>query len=100
MVGNSGHSTREDHTMAGSNVHASPPDGPKGGRIGLLALVCLIFFTVSGGPYGLETLVGEVGPGWAVVLIALTPLLWALPTALMVAELSAAIPEEGGYFIW
>lgn len=86
--------------MATSDADVSPPDGPKGGRIGLLALVCLIFFTVSGGPYGLETLVGEVGAGWAVVLIALTPLLWALPTALMVAELSAAIPEEGGYFIW
>ena len=34
------------------------------------------------------------------VLIALTPLLWALPTALMVAELSSAIPEEGGYYVW
>lgn len=86
--------------MSSPGTDVSPTARPEGGRIGLLALVCLIFFTVSGGPYGLETLVGEVGPGWAVVLIALTPLLWALPTALMVAELSAAIPEEGGYFVW
>ena len=86
--------------MSSPDAEVSPPGGPKGGRIGLLALVCLIFFTVSGGPYGLESLVGEVGPGWAVVLIALTPLLWALPEALMVAELSSAIPEEGGYYVW
>ncbi len=43
-------------------------------RLGLLALVGVTFFTVSGGAYGLEPLVGAVGPGWAVVLIVMTPL--------------------------
>jgi amino acid transporter len=78
-----------------SPARTSPPR-----RIGLSALVCLIFFTVSGGAFGLEPLVASVGPGWAVVLVLVTPLLWGLPIALMVAELSAALPEEGGYYIW
>ena len=56
-------------------------------RLNLAALVCLIFFTVSGGAFGLEPLVGAVGPGWAVVLVLLIPVLWGLPIALMVAEL-------------
>lgn len=65
-----------------------------------LALLCVIFFTVSGGAFGLEPLVAAVGPGWAVVLVILTPLFWGLPIALMAAELSSALPEEGGYYVW
>jgi len=64
------------------------------------ALVCLAFFTTCGGAYGLEPLVGAVGPGWAVVLIVVTPLVWSLRLALMVAELATLIPEEGGYYVW
>jgi amino acid transporter len=30
----------------------------------------------------------------------LTPLVWSLPMALMVAELASLMPEEGGYYIW
>ena len=55
---------------------------------------------VSGGPYGLEDLVQAAGYRLAIVALLLTPLLWSLPTALMVGELSSAIPEEGGYYVW
>jgi amino acid transporter len=41
-----------------------------------------------------------VGPGWAVVFIVVSPLIWSLPIALMVAELATRMPEEGGYYIW
>ena len=73
---------------------------PHARRIGLIALISVIFFTVSGGAYGLEPLVGAVGAGWAVALVLLTPLMWGLPIALMVAELASAMPEEGGYYVW
>lgn len=69
-------------------------------KMGLFALVGIIFFTVSGGAYGLEPLVSALNPGWAVVFIIVTPLLWSLPTALMVAELASAMPEKGGYYHW
>jgi amino acid transporter len=64
------------------------------------ALVFIMFFTVSGGAYGLEDLVGSSGAGLAVVLILITPILWSLPTALMVAELATAMPVEGGFYYW
>ncbi len=84
-----------------AGAESTPPVNlPPARRLNLFALVCLIFFTVSGGAYGLEPLVGAVGAGWAVVLIIATPLLWSLPIALMVAELASALPAEGGYYVW
>ena len=64
------------------------------------ALAAATFFMVSGGPYGLEELVHNTGYGGAVLLLLLVPLLWALPTGLMVGELGAAIPDEGGFYVW
>ena len=66
----------------------------------LLPLIGAMYFMTSGGPYGLEELVHKAGYGRALLILAVTPLLWSLPTALMVAELSSALPEEGGYYAW
>lgn len=68
--------------------------------LGLGAIVGLIYFSISGGPYGLEGVVGYSGAGMGVLLIVITPLLVSLPTALMVAELGTAMPVEGGYYHW
>ena len=40
------------------------------------------------------------GYGGAILLLVITPLIWSLPTALMIGELSSAIPAEGGYYVW
>lgn len=66
----------------------------------LLPLVAATYFIVSGGPYGLEDIIGMAGYGRALLLLAAVPLFWSLPTALMVGELASAIPEEGGFYIW
>src|ERR1700675_4486916 len=64
------------------------------------ALIFIMFFTVSGGAYGLEDVVGSSGAGIAILLILITPLVWSLPTSLMVAELATAMPVEGGFYFW
>jgi amino acid transporter len=69
-------------------------------RMTLVPLVGALYFMVSGGPYGLEELAHKVGFGAAIGVLIVTPLLWSVPTALMVGELAAAIPEEGGYYAW
>ena len=69
-------------------------------RLRLLPLVAATFFMVSGGPYGLEDLVQKAGYSRALLVLAIVPFIWSLPTALMVGELSSAIPEEGGYYEW
>jgi amino acid transporter len=58
------------------------------------------YFMVSGGPFGLEDLIGSAGYGAAFGFIVLTPMLWSVPTALMVGELASALPEAGGYYAW
>ena len=55
---------------------------------------------VSGGAYGTEDIVHGAGYGRAILILLLTPILWSLPTAFMIGELSSALPEEGGYYAW
>jgi amino acid transporter len=69
-------------------------------RATLLPLVAITYCMVAGGPYGLEELVDKAGYGRAVVLLLITPLLWSFPVTLMVSELSTALPEDGGYYVW
>jgi amino acid transporter len=69
-------------------------------ELGVVPLAAIVFFNVSGGPYGVEDLVPAFGPGLSLVLLVLTPLLWSLPVALVMSELAAAMPEEGGYVAW
>ena len=76
------------------------PIRAKAGGLRLLPLIAATFFMVSGGPYGLEDIVHDEGYRLAILLLAVTPLFWSLPVALLVGELSAAIPEDGGYYVW
>ncbi len=55
---------------------------------------------VSGGTYGTEDIIHGAGYGKGILILLLTPLLWSLPTAFMIGELSSALPFEGGYYAW
>ena len=43
-------------------------------RLAFLPLLAVVFFNVSGGPYGVEDAVSVFGPGLTLLLLALTPL--------------------------
>ena len=80
---------------------ASAPNRPTAARkLTLLPLIASTYFIVAGGPFGLEDIVATAGYSGAIAILLLTPLLWALPAALMVSELASAIPAEGGYYVW
>ena len=68
--------------------------------VGTLALVFILFFCTSGGPYTTETLIHSVGPGLGLLILLLVPLIWSLPEVLIVGELASMLPEEGGYYRW
>jgi amino acid transporter len=76
------------------------PNRKKFVRLTLWPLVAATFFMVSGGTYGTEDIVHGAGYGRAILILLLTPLLWSLPTAFMIGELSSALPYEGGYYAW
>ena len=69
-------------------------------KLSLLELAGVTYMMVSGGPYGIEELVGSSGYVLAVVILLVIPVAWSLPVGLMVGELSAAIPSDGGFYIW
>jgi len=63
-------------------------------------LAAVIFLTVSGGPYGIEPLLFEVGNHAALLLLILVPLSWDIPTIFTVLELNSMMPVNGGYYQW
>ncbi len=81
-------------------VPSQAPNRKKFVRLTLWPLVAATFFMVSGGTYGTEDIVHGAGYGRAILILLLTPLLWSLPTAFMIGELSSALPYEGGYYAW
>ena len=69
-------------------------------KMRLLPLIAATYFMVAGGPYGLEDIIGKAGYWRALLLLLAIPVVWSLPTSLMVGELASALPEEGGYYCW
>lgn len=60
----------------------------------------MIFFLICGGPAGIEDAVRAAGPLPTLAAILIIPVVWALPQALMTAELSTMNSSNGGYIIW
>ena len=69
-------------------------------KIRPVQLTAVIFFTVSGGPYGLEPLITYAGQHGALLLLLITPLLWDVPAIFTVLELNSMMPVTGGYYKW
>jgi amino acid transporter len=92
--------TASRQQLENSQPLAAVPTRKKFVRLTLWPLVAATFFMVSGGTYGTEDIVHGAGYGRAILILLLTPLLWSLPTAFMIGELSSALPFEGGYYAW
>jgi amino acid transporter len=86
--------------MKTSTAAASDRDTQTLRKISVVPMITATYFMVAGGPYGLEDIVQKTGYLATLLILVITPLLWSLPTALMVSELATAIPEEGGFYIW
>lgn len=69
-------------------------------KVSILPLVFLIFYEVSGGPFGVEDSVQAAGPLLALLGFLIFPFIWSVPEALITAEMGTMIPEDGGYVIW
>ena len=69
-------------------------------KLTLWPLVAATFFMVSGGTYGTEQVVSGAGYGHGILILLFLPVLWCLPTAFMIGELSSSLPCEGGYYAW
>ena len=63
-------------------------------------MVVVGFFWVHGGIYGNEAMLMAGPPLFVFILLGIVPFVYSLPIALIVAELSSAFPEDGGYVVW
>ncbi|KAJ4951516.1 hypothetical protein NE237_028348 [Protea cynaroides] len=69
-------------------------------KLTLLPLIFLIYFEVSGGPFGEEPAVKAAGPLYAILGFLIFPFIWSIPEALITAELATTFPGNGGFVIW
>jgi amino acid transporter len=69
-------------------------------KAGLISFVFVMYSYTTGGPFGLEDQVTTSGPGMTLLYHLLLPLFWCIPISLVAAELTTAMPVEGGFYRW
>jgi amino acid transporter len=69
-------------------------------KAGLLYFVFVMYAYTTAGPFGLEEMVTTSGPGLTLLYHLILPLFWCIPVSLASAELTTAIPVEGGFYRW
>ncbi|HXN94055.1 MAG TPA: amino acid permease, partial [Candidatus Acidoferrales bacterium] len=69
-------------------------------KASLLPFVFVMYAYATGGPFGLEDMVTTSGPGLTLLYHLLIPFFWCIPVSLVAAELTTAIPVEGGFYRW
>jgi len=89
--------------MRGAFRRLLSPPSPRGQStrsLGVLSVLALIFFNVSGGPLGSEGIVSAAGPVFGLASLVAFVLCFSVPQAMITAELSTAFPDNGGYSLW
>ena len=74
---------------------SSPPRS-----LGMIPFAIIIFYSVSGGPFGIEETVRSAGAFYSIMGFIIAPFVFSLPEALMTAELGSAYPESSGGVAW
>jgi amino acid transporter len=64
------------------------------------ALATIIFFNVSGGPFGIEESVRSAGFLFSILGFLIFPFIWSIPESLITAELGSTYPEASGGVAW
>ena len=69
-------------------------------KAGLFSFVFVMYSYTTAGPFGLEDQVTTAGPGMTLLYHLLIPFFWCIPISLVAAELTTALPVEGGFYRW
>jgi hypothetical protein len=68
-------------------------------KLGMIPLAVMVFYSVSGGPFGIESSVRSGGYFYSILGFIVMPFVWSLQEALMTAELGTTfqVKELGGW---
>jgi amino acid transporter len=69
-------------------------------KASLFYFVFVMFSYTTGGPFGLEKMVSTSGPGMSLIFLLVIPFFLSIPVSLVAAELTTAMPVEGGFYRW
>lgn len=69
-------------------------------KASLFYFVFVMYSYTTGGPFGLEEQVTTSGPGMTLLYHLILPFFWCIPVSLASAELTTAMPVEGGFYRW
>ena len=69
-------------------------------KAGLFYFVFVMYSYTTGGPFGLEEQVSNSGPGMTLLYHLVLPFFWCIPISLVAAELTTAMPVQGGFYRW
>lgn len=69
-------------------------------KAGLFSFVFVMYSYTTAGPFGLEDQVTTSGPGMTLIYHLALPFFWCIPISLVAAELTTAMPVEGGFYRW
>ncbi len=76
------------------------PTQPLVRKAALFSFVFVMYSYTTGGPFGLEEQVSNSGPGMTLLYHLLIPFFWCIPISLVAAELTTAMPVQGGFYRW
>ena len=85
---------------ATDNTLTTPAKSSTLNKAGLFYFVFVMFSYTTGGPFGLEDMVTTSGPGMTLIYLLVLPFFWCIPVSLVSAELTTAMPVEGGFYRW
>lgn len=69
-------------------------------KAGLFYFVFVMYSYTTAGPFGLEDQVTTSGPGMTLLYHLILPFFWCIPISLVAAELTTAMPVQGGFYRW
>ena len=69
-------------------------------KAGLFYFVFVMYSYTTAGPFGLEDQITTSGPGMTLLYHLILPFFWCIPVSLVSAELTTAMPVEGGFYRW
>ena len=81
----------------GNTIPTSHISGPK---LNLLQFAVLVFYNVSGGPFGIEPSIRAAGNYYTILGFIILPFIWSFPEAMVTAELGSAFKSSSGGVIW
>jgi amino acid transporter len=84
-------STTDAATTTPAQAHGQPPSTA---MLSVVQLTMIVFFNVSGGPFGIEECVRSGGFFFSLLGFLVFPFVWSIPEALITAELGSTYTQD------